>query len=277
MLEEAEDDLRRARHRGAEANRDARHAGRKAAMALADIASDARVSSHSFQPAVPGSPGGTPVGPLGEALKLLGIPYKDGTATIAGVPVDMTPGPLDLASTGASSALAIADRNAQAARAAAYAAFPQLSAALAGGPHGATNAERMRAVRDHEIATGRRPSTAKKVLKGGSKLLGRLAPAYQFYENHKQHMPLVENTLRTGLSTAVGDAGVTVGLLCGPGAVVCSPALGIAGSIAGDWTGGVIYDGLDSAYQHAIKPLGDAADDVGGAVEGGLGKIGIDL
>jgi hypothetical protein len=135
----------------------------------------------------------------------------------------------------------------------------------------------MRAVRDHEIATGRRPSTAKKVLKGGSKLLGRLAPAYQFYENHKQHMPLVENTLRTGLSTAAGDAGVTVGLLCGPGAVVCSPALGIAASIAGDWTGGFVYDGLDSAYQHGIKPLGDAADDVGGAVKDGLGKIGIDL
>jgi hypothetical protein len=274
LLEEAEDDLRRARHRGAEANRDARHAGRKAAMALADVASDARVSKHSFQPAVPGSPGGTPLGPLGEALKLLGIPYTDGTATIGGVPVTMPPGPVDLASTGASSALAIADRNAQAARAAAYAAFPQLSPALAGGPHGATNAERTRAVRNHEIRSERWPSTAGKWLRRGSKWLGRFAPPYQFYENHKKHMPLLENTLRTGLSTEVGGLGVTAGLACGPAAVVCSPVLGVGGSVVGDFAGGALYDGLDATYQHGIKPL---AGEVGDAVEDGLGKIGIKL
>lgn len=281
MLEEAEDDLRRARHRGQEANRDARDAGRKAAMALADVATDATVANHTFAPVVPGSAGGKPFGPLGEALRLLGIPYKDGTATIGGVPVDVTPGPVDLANTGLGSALAIADRNAQAARAAAYAAFPQLGGSLASGPYGTTNAERAHAVREHEIKAERRPATAKKLLKGGSKWLGRFAPPYQFYENHRRHMPLLENTLRTGLSTAGGDAGVVVGLGCGPAAVVCSPVLCVAGSVAGDFAGGAAYDGLAAIHQNAIKPIGNEVgnviDDVNDTVKDGLDRIGIDL
>jgi hypothetical protein len=87
-------------------------------------------------------------------------------------------------------------------------------------------------------------------------------------------MPLAENTLRTGLSTAAGDTAAGAGVVCVWGAPACAADFGYAGQVAGDAAGGVLYDGFDAAYQDGVKPLAhkaaDAAGDIAHAVTGAL-------
>lgn len=282
LLDDAEADLRRARRRGEEANQDARDAARKAAAALADVAAAANVPPMAFALPAPGLRDGRPPGPLSNALAALRSALKDGKVTIAGTTVELEPSALDWVGAGNDAViahLAILRRTAEQERRRALTALSRWRAShplMRNAKISPTRLKALKAMREREINKAARPGTVGKWAGRGSRLLKKMLPPLTAYENHKKKMPLVENGLRTGLSTSFGGVGATAGAACGPAAVVCSPALGFAGAKVGDLTGGLLYDGLDLRYQKIIKPLaGEVSEAVGDGIDTAGDLLGI--
>ena len=279
LLDDAEADLRRARHRGQQANQEARDAARKAAAVLADVAAAANVPPTTFGLPAPGLRDGRPPGALSNALAQLADALKDGKVTIGGTDVDIKPGDIDGvgAGTDATTAYLLALRHmAEEYRRRGLGALP-LGAGnpLMRGPHAQTNAERLKAMREREIKRAGEPGKLGKWAARGTGLLRKILPPLTFYDNHKKGMPLVENGLRTGLSTTIGSAAATLGAVCGPGAIVCSPALGLAGAKVGDGIGGMVYDGAHVAGLHYVNPVGGMLDEIGDGINMAGGLLGL--
>lgn len=275
LLDDAEADLRRARRRGAEANRDAHDAGRRAAAVLADVAAAANVPPMHFGLPAPGLRDGRPPGALSDALAALGGALKDGKVTIGGSTVDLGPSGLDGAGAGNDALVAHLARLRQMAerdRAKALGSLPLgPSNPLMRGPNAKLNAERLKAMREREIKKAGEPGKLGKWVRRGTGLLRKVLPPLTFYDNHKKGMPLVENGMRTGLSTAVGGVAATAGAFCGPAAVVCSPVLGLGGAKVGDALGAVVYQGALVQGLHLVNPVGvmrDTMSDIGAGIVG---------
>lgn len=289
QLEDARRDLERARKRGRQANRHATEAGRHAAGVLHDVEHRAKGPARRTPPPLPAlrNPPGVDRGLLDDLLATFN-PKIGGERSIAplGVDVDLGTRPSELADSALTAQAAAAVARAQDARAAAQRGIPAGSPLLRG-PYADINRARAKAMADRHVKSGPGPkppaSVASKALRHAGRALSVLNPALQFRDNAKKDMPLLENTMRTGASAALGAQAAAAGAtLCSPstaGAAVCGVVAGTIGAKVGDFAGGAAYKAVDAGHQHVIKPLAggvsDAAEAVEGAVSHGLGKLGI--
>jgi hypothetical protein len=65
---------------------------------------------------------------------------------------------------------------------------------------------------------------------------------------------VVKATVETVSGLALGSLGVALGGLCGPAVVICSPAFGAAGGIAGGWFGAKVNSWLSDGDISGWKP-----------------------
>jgi hypothetical protein len=75
-------------------------------------------------------------------------------------------------------------------------------------------------------------------------------------------------------AAAGGTGGAVTGLLCGPGAAVCSPAAGVAGAIAGGVEGALVGTGLGAVVGGGIGAVMDTGMALFSKIGGGSGSGG---
>jgi RHS repeat-associated protein len=73
-------------------------------------------------------------------------------------------------------------------------------------------------------------------------------------------------SVKTAASGYLAAQGAAAGLACGPGAIICSPALAVGGAIVGNVGGDVVADVADPVFE-------EVGDLVGGGVGEGIGDL----
>jgi hypothetical protein len=110
------------------------------------------------------------------------------------------------------------------------------------------------------------PPKYAKGLETGGKAIGRVSTGASAVIGVAEGEGLGRVGVKTALSGTLAAAGAEAGLACaGFGAVVCSPALAVGGSIAGNVAGDVVSDVADPLTEKLGDAIGgDVGDKIGG-------------